>query len=170
MKDELIDHIDPSGKVLGIVSKHEAHRHGWLHATVIAHVHDPEGNILLVRQTPDRQEAGQYVCPVGGHIKAGETELEALRREAGEEIGITDFTHQFLMRYIFDRHIIGRHENHMFVVYRIVADPRRIVLGDESDDLRIFTPAEHDAAIAATPELFGASYLDFVSRYYQLPH
>lgn len=43
------------------------------------------GDILLIQQKKWRD---QYSCFVGGHIKRGETKVEALRREIREEVDI----------------------------------------------------------------------------------
>jgi hypothetical protein len=32
------------------------------------------------KQAGDRQDAEKYVSPIGGHIKAGESEIEVLKR------------------------------------------------------------------------------------------
>jgi len=164
MEDELVDEIDSTGRTLRAVSKHKSHREGWLHRTVIGAVQDPDGNIVLVRQAPDRQDAGQFVAPVGGHVKAGETDDDALRREALEEIGLSDIAFEQLGQFIYDRHVIGRHENHLFVVYRITADPAQIVLGPEAVEHRTFTHTELEEALKTTPEIFGASYHELVRR------
>ena len=86
---ELVDVVDEQGTVLKIVLKQEAHRQGLLHKTVISEVIDSSGRWLLVKQSGERQDAGQFVSPVGGHVQAGETEVQALKREAEEEVGLT---------------------------------------------------------------------------------
>ena len=86
---ELVDVVDEQGTVLKIVPKQEAHRQGLLHKTVISEVIDSSGRWLLVKQSGERQDAGQFVSPVGGHVQAGETEVQALKREAEEEVGLT---------------------------------------------------------------------------------
>jgi 8-oxo-dGTP pyrophosphatase MutT (NUDIX family) len=86
MTGEIVDIIDESGKVLHQATKEEAHEHGWLHKTVISCLRygDDWG---LVTQAGHKQDAGQLVHPVGGHVKAGESEEDALLRESEEEIG-----------------------------------------------------------------------------------
>src|SRR5687767_9284467 len=89
--DELVDIVDSECTVLSCATKSEAHQKGLLHRTVIAEVRDSKGNWILVQQSADRQDAGQYVSPVGGHVRAGESDEDALKRETLEEIGLTDF-------------------------------------------------------------------------------
>jgi len=35
----------------------------------------------MVKQASDKQDAGQYVSPVGGHVTSGETDIEALKEK-----------------------------------------------------------------------------------------
>lgn len=77
---EQVDIIDENLKVLYSCDKSEAHEKGLLHATVIAEVHNSKGEWMLVKQASDKQDAGQYVSPVGGHVAAGESFEDALRR------------------------------------------------------------------------------------------
>lgn len=54
-------------------------------ATGIAYI-DPDGNVLLLKRSPDSDHAGEWCFP-GGHIDEGETAEQAARRESSEEIG-----------------------------------------------------------------------------------
>ncbi|WP_436532735.1 NUDIX domain-containing protein [Actinoplanes sp. HUAS TT8] len=47
-----------------------------------------EGRVLLVHRSPDRHVYPNVWDLPGGHIDAGETELSALAREMGEELGV----------------------------------------------------------------------------------
>ncbi|MFO0704043.1 MAG: NUDIX hydrolase [Patescibacteria group bacterium] len=94
-----------------------------LHRTVIAEVIGSDGKWTLVKQASDRQDAGQIVSPIGGHVQAGETIEDALKREANEEYGITgDFQFQLIGKKIFDREVLERYENHLFVLFEIYTD------------------------------------------------
>lgn len=166
MNDEYVDILDMNGRIKHRALKSHAHTKGWLHATVIAYVR--HGDVWkLVRQTPDRQDAGQLVAPVGGHVKAGEPELKALMREAHEEIGIRTFSHTLVGRARFHRQILGRDENHLFAVYEITPD-EELVLGDEADAIEAFTTEELRQAITATPERFGDAFYFVFEKFY--PH
>src|SRR3990167_3107395 len=86
MQDEQVDIVNEKDEVLYNTTKQEAHEKGLLHRTVIAEVVDSKGKWLLVKQASNKQDAGQYVSPVGGHAQAGESTDEAIKREALEEL------------------------------------------------------------------------------------
>lgn len=164
---ELVDVVDEQGNILEVVPKQEAHKRGLLHKTVISEVLDSQGRWLLVKQSQDRQDAGQYVSPVGGHVRSGETEIEALKREAGEELGLHgDFTYEYVNKAIFNRQVLGRQENHFFIVYKINSD-KKPYLNHESESCRYFTEEELKNAIQQNPKLFGGAFLFVAKQFYQ---
>jgi isopentenyl-diphosphate delta-isomerase len=165
MSEEIIDIVDLDRTVLYPVAKSEAHRKGLLHRTVIAQIHDKQGNWLLVKQASDRQDAGQYVSPVGGHVKSGESDEEALRRETLEEVGLAGFGHELVGRFVFERKVIGRHENHYFIVYRITTD-NELVLNHEAVSYKAFSQDELKQAIKKTPHLFGGAFFALLEQFY----
>ncbi|MFC5666353.1 NUDIX domain-containing protein [Kitasatospora misakiensis] len=57
---------------------------GFVAAAVINH----DGRVLLVRRNPDDYMGGLWEIP-SGTVEAGETILDALRRETNEETGLT---------------------------------------------------------------------------------
>lgn len=129
---EIIDVADSKNRFLFSIEKQEAHKRGLLHRTILGQLINSRGEWILVKQASDRQDAGQYVSPVGGHVRAGESEKEALFRETFEELGLRDFTYKFIGRGIFDRHVLGRHENHYFILYEIYSD-KKLNLGPEAE-------------------------------------
>lgn len=157
MKGERVDIIDESGTLIGVTFKDAAHRDGLLHAVVIGAVRDSVGNRVLVRQASDRQDAGQFVNPVGGHVQAGESLDDALRREVAEEIGWTNFNLTRIGAAVFSRTVLGRHENHLFNVYDIHSD-EPMKLSDEAVEIKTFAPDEHRLLIKENPSLFGDAH------------
>ena len=162
--DELLDIIDESGNVLRQATKKEAHEHGWLHATVIGCLRYGQ-DWALVRQTPDRQDGGQLVNPVGGHVRAGETWADALFRESEEEIGTRNLSYKFLGKAIFRRQVLDRDENHLFAVYEITT-PDPIILGSEAESIQTFTEQELQILGRTTPDAFGAAYFFVVEHFF----
>lgn len=164
---EPVDVVDEDNNILYGTTKGEAHAKGLLHRTIIAGVRDSKGRWLLVEQSADRQDAGQYVSPVGGHARTGETEEDTLRRETLEEIGLRDFDFKLIGRSIYNREVLGRKENHYFIFYEIYTD-EPLVLGAESVAYRAFTEDELRAALKNTPERFGAAFFHIIEKHY--PH
>ena len=154
---EVVDVIDKENKVLFAAEKQEAHKKGLLHRTILAQLVNSKGEWILVKQSSDRQDAGQYVSPVGGHIRAGESEVEALRRETLEELGLKIFKHKFIGRGIFNRKVLGRKENHCFILYEIYSD-KKLKPGPEVESYKSFTRKEIRNLLRDTPELFGKAF------------
>jgi isopentenyl-diphosphate delta-isomerase len=165
MKKEMVDIVDEQNTVIGHTSKENAHRKGFLHRTVISEIIDSHGNFILVEQASGRQDAGQYVSPVGGHVSSRESEEDALKREALEEAGLKGFSYSLIGRAIFNRNIIGRQENHYFILFEIQSD-ESITLNHEAVSFKTFTPGELKQAIAETPEKFGAAYYFILETFY----
>lgn len=163
--EERVDIVDEECTVLFSISKVDAHAKGLLHRTVIAEIRDSKGNWVLVKQAADRQDAGQYVSPVGGHVQAGETEEEALRREALEEVGFTDFKYKLVGRVIFNREVLGRKENHYFILYEIESD-ERLILGEEAVDFELFSTEELSRQLKNDPKKFGDAFYFVLKTFY----
>jgi isopentenyl-diphosphate delta-isomerase len=165
MDEEEVDVVDENDQVLYSTTKSDAHKKGLLHRTVIAEVRDSKGHWIMVEQASDRQDAGQLVSPVGGHVKAGETEEEALGREALEEIGIKDFDYELVGKVIYRRTVLGRDENHYFILYEIHSD-HKLTPGVEAVGFTTFTEDELKQAIKDTPDRFGAAFYPLVDKFY----
>lgn len=164
-QDELVDIVDTNGNLIEVVSKREAHEKGLLHKCVISAVIDSKGRYLLTKPSDGRQDAGQYVFPSGGHVSAGESEDNAMKREVYEELGLQDFKHKFIGRAIFNRVIIGRKENHFFNIYKIFSnqEPR---LDYEHESYKYFTEEELRKEIKENPKMFGDSFYFSLRKFF----
>lgn len=155
--DELVDIITPEEIILKTVKKTKAHQAGLLHKTVIAEFINSRGEFCFVRQAGDKQDAGQYVSPVGGHVSAGESDTQALIRECQEECGLTPTSYKLIGKTIYNREVIGRKENHFFVIYEIYTD-QDPVFNHESVAFKWMTKAEIKSTLQANPGTFGAAW------------
>lgn len=154
---EMVDIVTEADEVVGQTSKEEAHKTGALHRTVIAEVINSKGEWLLVKQASDRQDAGQFVSPVGGHVQSGENEDDALKREAFEELGLENIEYSLVGKTAYYREVIGRKENHLFVVYEIKSDavPK---LNHESVAYEYFSPQALMQEVQTNPHKFGKAF------------
>jgi isopentenyl-diphosphate Delta-isomerase len=165
MADELIDIISGENVVTAQIMKSEAHAQGLLHRTILAEIINSQGEWLLVKQAGGRQDAGQYVSPIGGHIKAGETEVRALKREAREEVGYADFPFKRMGDAVWNRNILGRQENHFFILYEIHSD-HDPVLNEESVGFRWFSTDALRSEMQSHPDRFGAAWWFAAKMFY----
>ena len=162
---EQVDIVDEQDNVLYSTSKQEAHEKGLLHRCIVSEIKDSHGHWLLVKQAADRQDAGQYVSPVGGHVQAGESVEAALRREAMEEVGLKDFKYTYTGKKIFNRDVIGRHENHYFIMYEIHSD-EKLVLNHKSVGYEAFTDEQLRQELKNKPEKFGIAFKFVLEHFY----
>lgn len=163
----MVDEINESNEVVSCVSKEEAHIKGLLHRCVIAEVINSKGEWLLVKQSATRQDRGQFVSPVGGHVQSGETQDHALVRETMEELSIIPVTYKYIGSKIFNRAIRGKQENHLFILYRITSDDVP-VLNDESDSFEYFSEEKIQNISKTQPNMFGDAFTFVLQSFY--PH
>lgn len=141
---EMLPVVDEAGNIISAASRGECHGGSkLLHPVVHLHVFDSEGRLYLQRR-PDWKDIqpGKWDTAVGGHIDLGENVDMALRREAREELGLTDFQPEHLSSYIFE----SDRERELINVFRTVVDTAPTP-SDELDGGRFWTLSEIRSAI-----------------------
>lgn len=163
--DERVDIINEADEIIGDMTKQEAHEKGLLHRCVLALLVTPKEEWIFVRQAADRQDAGQFVFPMGGHVMAGEAVEDALRREVMEELGLNDFEHKSIGSYTYRRTILGRDENHHFKCFEIYS-PTEPNLGAEAVEYRKFTKQSLSEYVSQNPKEFGPLFYHEMKLFY----
>ncbi len=167
MADELVDIVNINNVVIGQVMKSVAHEKGLMHRTIISEIINTKGEWLLVKQAPDRQDKGQFVSPVGGHMGAGESEIDALKREAFEEVGMRNFSYTYIGRAIYKRTVLNRIENHLFICYQIFSDEKP-VLNHESVGYEYFSMEKLKKELKENPSKFGDAFYFVITEFFSI--
>ena len=102
--EEWFDIVDTEGRVIGRAPRSACHSGpGLLHSVVHIHIIDDKDRIFLQKRSLTKQiQPGKWDTAVGGHITGGETVENGLKREAAEELGLTEFKVRFLARYTWE--------------------------------------------------------------------
>ena len=102
--EELFPVVDEEGNILDVATRGECHNGSMkLHPVVHLHVMNSRGELYLQKRPLWKDiQPGRWDTSVGGHVDLGENVDRALRREAREELGITDFVPEQLYRYVFE--------------------------------------------------------------------
>lgn len=141
---EIFPVVDEDGLVIGSATRGECHSGSkLLHPVVHLHVFNSQGCLYLQRRPEWKDiQPGKWDTAVGGHIDYGEELETALRREAREELGISDFQPEFIKRYVFE----SAREKELVNAFRTVIDyePRP---SDELDGGRFWSREEILASI-----------------------
>lgn len=117
---ELFPVVDEEGNVIGKIARGQAHDGTKiLHPVVHLHVFNSDGDLYLQHRPAWKDiQPDKWDTATGGHVDYGEEIPDALRREVREELGIVDFTPEFITKYVFE----GLRERELVYVYRTVYD------------------------------------------------
>ena len=138
--EEIFPVVDEEGNVIGRATRGECHDGSkLLHPVVHLHVFDAEGRLFLQHRPAWKDiQPDKWDTAVGGHVDYGETIEDALRREAREELGLADFTPEFLRSYVFE----SDRERELVNTFKTTVDPEAVRPSDELDGGRWLTADE----------------------------
>ncbi len=160
-KNELFPIVDADGKVVGSITRGEAHSgNKTLHPVVHLHVFNSRGELFLQKRPAWKDvQPAKWDTACGGHIDYGETPAQALVREAAEELGISGFVSRFIAKYVYE----SANEKELVYVNATIFDGPVRPNPDELDGGRFWTAQEIAAALGTgrlTPN-FESEYTRF---------
>ena len=96
--------VEPNGLVVGRSSREYCHGGAKpLHPVIHIHIIDRQSRIYLQKRSMRKDiQPGKWDTAVGGHVSYGESIIEAVYREASEELRLTDFNPIFVEVYEFE--------------------------------------------------------------------
>ncbi len=125
---ERVERVDDQDRVVGVVDRAEAIRHGWLHRVATTVCRDRRERILVYRRAPGLSRfPGHYDVMFGGAVAVGESYATAAARELREELGVDAAVRPvctFLCRGVISPYWLGVHE--AVLAGEVTPDPREI--------------------------------------------
>jgi isopentenyldiphosphate isomerase/intracellular septation protein A len=105
--EEWLPLVNEQGGIIGKAPRSVCHRgEKLLHPVVHLHVLNNQKHIYLQKRPLNKLvQPGKWDTAVGGHISIGETLETALKREAWEEIGLTQFSAKLVKTYVWNSEI-----------------------------------------------------------------
>lgn len=137
--------VEPSGLVVGRAARQYCHSGAKpLHPVIHIHIIDRMSRIYLQKRSMRKDiQPGKWDTAVGGHLAYGESILEAVYREASEELGLVNFNPIYIETYEFESPV----EREMVNVFAAVGSYELRPDLDEVDEGRWWDLADIDAAI-----------------------
>jgi 8-oxo-dGTP pyrophosphatase MutT (NUDIX family) len=125
---ELVERVDEQDRVLGVVERDEAIRHGWLHRIATTVCRDQHRLVLVYRRAEGLSRfPGKYDVMFGGAVSVEESYAVAAARELYEELGVdapVRLVCKFLCHGVISPYWLGVHE--AVVSGEIAPDPQEI--------------------------------------------
>lgn len=154
--DEIIDIVDEyTGKITGdTIGKNEAHRLGIWHSSIhLIVISKDRDKILLQKRCKEKKFfPNVWDVTVGGHIASGENDLEALRRELKEELGLDleDYSYEkigVIKEKLTNNGIISNEFVHIYLICDDIDIDNIRLQVEEVEDIRWFTKKEFERLI-----------------------
>jgi isopentenyl-diphosphate delta-isomerase type 1 len=144
--EEILSEIDKDGKVIGTMTRSEAHNGSKrLHPVIHVHIFNNYGNLLLQKRSLSKKiQPGKWDTAVGGHIAHGEKIEIALERESFEELGIRKVNFQFITKYVWNSDI----ESELVFVFAGTISDFSFVPNDEVIEAKFWSKEEIRANFA----------------------
>ncbi|MDR2131602.1 MAG: NUDIX domain-containing protein [Odoribacteraceae bacterium] len=140
--------VNEQGEVQGKATRCRCHSGArLLHPVVHLHITNPQGDILLQKRGKHKHLLpGKWDTAVGGHVNAGESIENALKRESLEELGISRLKARFLGCYTWE----GERERELVYAFLCTAHDEIRVPTEEVEETRFWSRPDIETRANAT--------------------
>lgn len=147
MYDEILDIVNEHDQVIGTIDRSDpASQHAAYLRIVLAFLIDRDGQIGLLKRTPDKLHAPNAWALVGGCVQSGEDYDTAIERELAEEVNLNPTDYQMSLFGYYspqqgwvNAHGIGYYKK----IYLVRVNSKDIAYNpDDFCDIMWKTPAE----------------------------
>ena len=136
---EWFDVVDEDNRVIGKATREQCHDGSkFLHPVVHVHIFNSEKKLLLQKRKLNKDiQPGKWDTSIGGHIQAGESLENAIKRESLEEAGITIELKKLIhiAKYVFESEI----ERELVFSYAYFYDGPITFQESEINEVRFFS-------------------------------
>jgi isopentenyldiphosphate isomerase len=139
--EELFPVVDEEGNQIGTAPRSVCHdgKSKLLHPVIHLHLFNRKGELFLQKRSKAKDLLpGYWDSSVGGHISPGENTEEALLRETVEELGLIDFSYEFIRKYIWE----SPRERELVYSFRGITDKTPVINPDEIEEGRFWNKQE----------------------------
>lgn len=135
--------VDKNDRVLGKISREEAHQKGLLHRAGVVLVFNSKGKMFLAKRSPEKKIFPNCVdCACSFHVKYGQAYAKAAKTELFEETKIVG-NPEYLGKAVIDKE-----PDHLIVaVFKIVHDGKIVLDKSEATSGKFYSFEEADRAI-----------------------
>ncbi len=129
--------VDEEGKEISRAPRSVCHdgKSMLLHPVVHLHLFNRQGELFLQKRSMSKDLLpGYWDTSVGGHVAPGEGIEVALKREALEELGLSDFKYEFKRKYIWE----SKRERELVYSFTGQSESTPGINKDEIDDGRFW--------------------------------
>lgn len=133
--------VDEEGNTTGTAPRHVCHdgKSFLLHPVIHLHLFNSKGELYLQKRSSKKDvQPGKWDTAVGGHIAPGEDVISAVKREAGEELGIKVENQVFQGRYVWESKV----ERELVSSFYMISDVKPAINTDEIDEGRYWNKEE----------------------------
>lgn len=132
--------VNEKGEIIGKAPRNECHKNKeLLHPVVHLHIVNNKKQILLQKRPLSKLiQPGKWDTAVGGHIGFGENLETALKREAVEEINLSDFQAKHLSTYKWESDV----ETELVIMFITTSNNEFNIHNHEVDECRFWSIKE----------------------------